>query len=129
MEAEELIVLAVKAREHAYAPYSGFKVGAALLTTGGRVFTGCNVENASYGLSNCAERTVLLKAVSEGERAFARLAIVAEMEGFLAPCGACRQLFQEFSPGLEVIMANTRGEYMRRTLEDLLPEAFGLPQS
>ncbi|MGY4706804.1 cytidine deaminase [Candidatus Bipolaricaulota sp. J31] len=122
---EELVRRAVEARKRAYAPYSGFAVGAALLTADGRIFTGCNVENASYGLTVCAERTALFKAVSEGAREFEAIAIACG-EGSCAPCGACRQVLYEFAPDLLVIMADATGEETREArLSELLPRGFG----
>ncbi len=126
-----LIRAAFVAREYAYAPYSHFKVGAALLTRRGRVFTGCNVESATYTPTCCAERTALLKAVSEGERQFAAIAIVGSMEGhrntlITSPCGVCRQMLFEFGgPQLLVIMAKSETDYQEMTLEQLLPLGFG----
>lgn len=119
-----LIELAVEARKRAYCPYSNFPVGAALLAKDGRIFTGCNVENASYGLTMCAERVALFKAVSEGARGFLAIAIACG-EGPCAPCGACRQVLHELAPGLEVIMTDGEGKTVRRgKLADLLPQAF-----
>jgi len=114
----------MEARKRAYARYSGFKVGAALEATDGRIFTGCNVENASYGATCCAERTALFKGVSEGARKFKRIAIVAATKGPCPPCGVCRQALYEFSPNLEVIMANTKGEATVKKLAWLLPLGF-----
>ncbi|WP_207724774.1 cytidine deaminase [Thermanaerosceptrum fracticalcis] len=119
-----LIEKARQAREHAYAPYSGFKVGAALLAQNGEIYTGCNVENASYGLTSCAERNAVFKAVCAGERKFERLALVTDLVNPAAPCGACRQVLAEFAPDLTVIMANTRGEKRITTVRELLPYAF-----
>jgi len=121
---EKLINAASAARERAYAPYSLFKVGAAILTVEGRYYTGCNVENASYGLSCCAERVALFKAVSNGERNFEAIAITAGTDEYCAPCGACRQVLTEFNPAMKVIMANKRGEYRLQTAAELLPAAF-----
>ncbi|MEW6424469.1 MAG: cytidine deaminase [Bacillota bacterium] len=123
---EKLLNLARAAREMAYAPYSGFPVGAALLTTRGQVYKGCNVENASYGLTVCAERVALFKAVSEGERDFAALAVVAGTEKQCVPCGACLQVLAEFNPQLTVFMGNSRGEYREKRVADLLPVIFTL---
>jgi len=120
----ELIERATAARALAYAPYSEFAVGAAVLAADGRVFTGCNIENASYGLTICAERVALFKAVSEGARAFHRLAVVADAEALVFPCGACRQVLWEFAPDLIVISANLKGQMRVRPLRDLLPEPF-----
>ena len=124
MDAENLIKLATEARENAYAPYSRFKVGAALLTSDGRVFTGCNVENATYGLTVCAERVALWKAVSEGEREFVAVAVVADGERPPSPCGACRQLLWEFCGDIEVITANLPGARQSYHLSELLPHPF-----
>lgn len=120
---DRLIALARQAREFAYVPYSKFKVGAAVLTESGKVYTGCNIENASYGLCNCAERTAIFKAVSEGEMKFQQIAIVADTKEPTAPCGACRQVIAEFEIP-EVILANVRGEYKVLTLDALLPYSF-----
>ena len=126
-----LIRAAFVAREYAYAPYSHFKVGAALLTRRGRVFTGCNIESATYTPTCCAERTALVKAVSEGERQFAAIAIVGSMEGhrntlITSPCGVCRQMLFEFGgPQLIVIMAKSETDYEEMTLNQLLPLGFG----
>ena len=121
---KKLIRAAMKARERAHAPYSRFKVGAALEAEGGRVFTGCNVENASFGATCCAERTALFKAVSEGARAIRKIAVVADMPEPCPPCGICRQALYEFSPDLEVVMANTRGKALVMKLSELLPVGF-----
>ncbi len=123
MKREELLEMAKKARENAYAPYSNFKVGAALMTKDGRVFTGANVENASYGLSMCAERVALFKAVSEGYRDFEAIAVVADTDGPVSPCGACRQVLSEFGD-MDVIMANMKGDVKVMKLSELLPESF-----
>ena len=122
MDHEDLIAKAMEAREKAHAPYSHFAVGAALLAKSGRVYTGCNVENASYGLSICAERTAVFKAVSEGERDFEAIAVVTEKG--VTPCGACRQVLLEFGEGIQVIVADETGGYRVFTLQELLPEAF-----
>jgi len=122
MTAEELIGLAREARQRAYAPYSRFAVGAALLGRSGRVYTACNVENVSYGLSICAERAAVFKAVSEGEQEFEALAVVTSVGG--SPCGACRQVLAEFNYNMTVYVADTEGQYRAFTVEELLPEAF-----
>lgn len=122
----ELVRMALAAREQAYAPYSNFHVGAALLTRDGRVFTGCNVENASYGLTVCAERVALFKAVSEGSRTFTALAMAGPSDDYCRPCGACLQVMSEFAPELRVIMADRTGRFRSRTLLQLLPEAFSM---
>lgn len=122
---EELIRLAKEARERAYAPYSKFKVGAALLTEDGKVFTGGNVENASYGLSICAERVAAVKAVSDGHTRFSRLVVVADTEEPCPPCGVCRQMLFEFAPDMPILMVTLRGKEKELTLRELLPEPFG----
>lgn len=125
MDEATLVAAAVKARGRAYAPYSGFPVGAALLAQGGRVFTGCNVENASYGLTVCAERVALFKAVSEGVREFEAIAVACG-EAPCSPCGACRQVLYEFAPDLKVILADGEGRRWETTsLSSLLPKGFG----
>lgn len=120
-----LIAAARRARRNAHAPYSRFRVGAALLTRTGKVFTGCNVENASYGLTICAERNVAFQAVAAGERKFAAIAIVAEAKGRLRPCGACLQVLAEFAPDMRIIIVNGR-KTEELTLADLLPQRFTL---
>jgi len=121
----ELVRKAVEARKLAYAPYSGFHVGAALLAKDGRIFTGCNVENASYGLTVCAERVALFKAVSEGAREFLAIALACG-KGPCAPCGACRQVLYEFAPDLLVIMSDGEGKtWQTKRLGELLPQGFG----
>jgi len=122
----KLIKAALAARENAYAPYSGFRVGAALLTGGGGIYTGCNVENASYGLACCAERVALFKAVCAGEKTFKALAITAGTDDYCVPCGACLQVMSEFSRRMKVYMCNSRKEYRLRTVAELLPEGFDL---
>ena len=127
--ASDLIATARTAREHAHAPYSRFQVGAAVRTRDGRVLTGCNVENASYGLCNCAERTALFAAIASGCRPgdFTHLAVIAETDGPCAPCGACRQVMLELGgPALIVIQANLQGAISITTAEALLPGAFSL---
>ena len=123
MTDKELIETARKYRENSYSPYSHFKVGAAVLTKDGKVYGGCNIENSSYGLTNCAERTAIFKAVSEGEREFAALAVIADTDGPCSPCGACRQVIADFRIP-RIIMANLRGEVKVVTLSELLPFAF-----
>lgn len=120
----ELIELAKKARGKAYVPYSHFAVGAALLTREGKVYLGANIENASYGLTTCAERTAIFKAVSEGERDFVAMAVVADSEELSAPCGACRQVMAEFGEDIRVIMVNLEGKRLEMTSGELLPQAF-----
>ena len=126
MKDAELIALAMKARQKAYAPYSHYLVGAALLTSSGQVYTGANVENASYGLAICAERTAAVKAVSDGERDFVAIAVVTENGG--TPCGACRQVLNEFGPGMRVLIADAAGNYQALPLSELLPASFGPAQ-
>ena len=126
-----LLELAEQAMQYAYAPYSGFKVGAALVGKSGTVYTGCNVENASFGVTNCAERTALFKAVSEGEREFTRIAIVGGKDGVITdycyPCGICRQALSEFTDiRFEVILKDGADNIISTTLNDLLPESFNL---
>jgi cytidine deaminase len=120
---DELIEAARQAREYAYAPYSHFAVGAAVLGASGRIYSGCNIENASYGLTNCAERTAIFKAVSEGEKRLSVLVVVADTLRPVAPCGACRQVMAEFDVQ-KVILCNMSGERLEMTLNELLPAAF-----
>ncbi len=121
---DHLIKMALEARENAYAPYSNFKVGAALLTPKGKIFTGCNVENATYGLTVCAERVALWKAISEGEREFSQIAVVSESDRPASPCGACRQLLWEFCGDIEILLANTKGLRESRRVGELFPRPF-----
>jgi len=131
MDTKKLITSAIDTIKYAYAPYSDFKVAAALLTTDGEIFTGCNIENASYTPTNCAERTAFFKAVSEGKRGFEAIAIVGGKSGSLdhycAPCGVCRQVMMEFCnpETFQVILAKSEEEYKTYTLKELLPEGFG----
>ena len=126
MNIPELIHKAIAAREFAYAPYSNFCVGAALLTKSGKIYTGCNVENAAFGSTICAERTALLKAVSEGRRTgWMTLAIAGRGSDFCWPCGACRQMLYEFAPGLRVLAARGDGAFDTATLDQLMPHGFG----
>jgi cytidine deaminase len=123
---ERLLAAARAARANAYAPYSNFPVGAALLAEDGRIFTGVNVENASYGLTTCAERTAMSKAVSEGARDFRAIAVVGpEDDVACPPCGSCRQILHELGPEMTVVMADHGGRPLERKLSDLLPGAFG----
>jgi cytidine deaminase len=124
MDNKELVEMAAKAREYAYVPYSKFKVGAAIITEDGRVYTGCNIENASFGGTNCAERTALFKAISEGHRKFIKLAVISSSPDYVYPCGICRQVLAEFGTKLEVITANNKGEFKIHKLYELLPYAF-----
>lgn len=123
---QELLDAAEEVMEQAYAPYSEFRVGAAARTDDGTIYQGCNVENASYGLTNCAERTAMFNGVSEGDRKFTAIAIVIDTnQGVGAPCGACRQVMNEFNAEMKVIMANTAGDIEQASLQDLLPQSFG----
>lgn len=124
MDAKELMKMAIEARQNAYAPYSHFAVGAALLTESGRVYTGCNIENASYGLTCCAERNAIFAAVGAGERRFKMLAVAADSPEPVAPCGACRQVIAEFGIPL-VVMGNLKEATKTMTAEELLPYGFG----
>lgn len=126
----KLVNQALEARKHSYSPYSDFMVGAALLAADGTVYTGCNIENAAYAPTNCAERTAFFKAVSEGVHSFQAIAIVGgPREGnlqYCAPCGVCRQVMMEFcAPDFEIFLGKTEEDYIRYTLEELLPEGFG----
>lgn len=120
----ELIEAAREARERAYAPFSHFAVGAALRTRAGHIFTGCNVENASYGLTVCAERVAVFKAVSEGEREFEAIAVVTDADKLTPPCGACRQILWEFCGNATVVLANLKGQAEVHRMKDLLPLPF-----
>jgi len=123
MDVEQLIARAVEVRENACAAYSNYKVGAALRASGGKVYTGCNVENSTYGLTVCAERVALWKALSEGERTFTQIAVVTSSDPPASPCGACRQLLWEYCGDIEIILANLQG--FRKTLH--LAEIFSHP--
>lgn len=121
---DALIAAALAARENAFAPYSKFRVGAAIEDTGGRIHTGCNVENATYGLTVCAERVAVFKAVSEGARKFRRVAIAADTDRLTPPCGACRQILWEFCGDVEIVLVNLRGATETHRLKDLFPKPF-----
>ena len=125
MTDQALVDLAFSMLERSYVPYSRFPVGAALLCAGGQVFTGCNVENAAYGSTICAERTALVKAVSEGCREFSALAVAGNSTDYCWPCGACRQMLYEFAPELTVLVARGDGDYVKLPLKQLLPHGFG----
>ena len=126
MTDRELVELAFTMLERSYVPYSGFPVGAALECADGTVFTGCNVENAAYGSTICAERTALVKAVSEGHRDdWKRIAVVGNSADYCWPCGACRQMLYEFAPNLRLLVANGAGESVSCSLRELLPHGFG----
>lgn len=124
MTEAELIAAAKAAREKAYVPYSRFPVGAALLTADGKLYTGCNIENASFGLTNCAERTAVFKMVSDGIHEFTEIAVVADTDGPCSPCGACRQVLTEFGPNAKVYLTNLKGDVLRTTVAELLPGFF-----
>ncbi len=124
MNDRELLRIAKEASLNAYVPYSGFPVGAALECEDGTVYTGCNVENAAYGDTICAERTAVVKAVSEGRRSFTRIAIYGEGKGYCMPCGSCRQVLAEFSPEMEVLCAKAGGSYVSYPLARLMPYTF-----
>lgn len=125
MDMQQLIDQAIEARKKAYTPYSKFKVGAAVLTKDDQVFQGCNIENASYGLTNCAERTAIFKAVSEGKKEIDTIVVVADTEGPVSPCGACRQVMAEFcNKDTKIILANLHGEKVETTIDELLPGSF-----
>jgi cytidine deaminase len=121
---QELIETAKTARLRSIAPFSNFLVGAAIKTEGGKVYTGCNVESASYGLTVCAERVAIWKALSEGERQFTELAIVADTASLTPPCGTCRQIIWEFCKNATIVLANLRGESQTVSIRELLPRAF-----
>lgn len=123
MEEMELLKLADEVKENAYAPYSGFRVGAALLTTDGQVFTGCNVENSSYGAAICGERSAIVNAVSHGYRNFEAIAIASNGDDTVYPCGICRQVLHEFQPDIKVICQNKNGYEVYR-LSELMPKGF-----
>ena len=125
MTDRELINRAYDARKNAYAPYSRFPVGAALECADGTVITGCNVENVALGCTICAERTALVKAISEGKRNFTRIAIYADSPDYCVPCGTCRQVLSEFAPSMEVLCVKGDGRYVSYRLSDLLPVSFG----
>jgi cytidine deaminase len=121
---EALITAATQARQNAHAAYSNFRVGAALRATSGRIFGGCNVENATYGLTVCAERVAIFKAISEGERGFDAIAVVTDTDSLTPPCGACRQLIWEFCGDVPVILANLKGKVEVVAMRDLFPKPF-----
>ncbi len=125
MTKSHLIEKAKEASRKAYAPYSNYKVGAALLTKSGKLYTGCNIENSSYGLTNCAERTAVFKAVSEGEMEFKEMVIYADSPNLPTPCGACRQVLSEFGPELKIIIISNK-EQIETSISELLPLGFKL---
>lgn len=124
MTEKELVQRAVEAREKAYVPYSKFPVGAALLTKSGKVYTGCNVECASFGGTNCAERTAIFKAVSEGDRDMEAIAVVGDKRNYTFPCGICRQVIMEFGDDIKIIVGKSPDEYKVFTINELLPYSF-----
>lgn len=128
MDILKLIEEAYEAKTYSYAPYSNFHVGAALLTGEGKIYKGCNIENAAYSPTNCAERTAFFKAVSEGEKDFRAIAIVGDKEEFLTPCGVCRQVMTEFcdEKTFQIVLARTKTDYKICTLEELFPGAFSM---
>lgn len=126
MTDKELIELSEKSQKNAYAPYSHFYVGAALLCADGTVYTGCNIENSTYGATNCAERTAVFKAVSEGHREFTAIAITSSGGGLTFPCGICRQVLAEFSPEIKIILKDKNGEISAFSIDKLLPHSFSL---
>src|SRR6056297_97763 len=124
MDIKKLVKKAIQAKEMAYVPYSKFKVGAALLTDDDKIYTGCNIESASYTPTNCAERTAIFKAVSEGDKDFKAIAITGDSE-YTFPCGVCRQVMREFSHDLTIYIVKNENEYKEFTLKELLPHSFG----
>lgn len=121
---EELIRAATEARQHAHAPFSKFRVGAAILDANGRIYTGCNIENATYGLTMCAERVAVFKAISEGAASLTRVAVVADTEILTPPCGACRQILWEFCRDADLILANLAGRRELFTIQQIFPRPF-----
>ena len=120
----QLIEAAWQAREHAHAPYSGFQVGAAVETADGRIYGGCNIENVSYGLTNCAERTAMFQAIANGAKKLVRMAVCADTPEPVAPCGACRQVMVELGPQMELLLINKSGKQIYTTVEELMPYCF-----
>lgn len=124
IDISRLIDAANRAKVNAYAPYTGFRVGAAVCTDKGEIYSGCNVENASLGLTICAERTAIFKAVSHGERNFQAIAVIADGQDYISPCGACRQVIAEFGDDILVFMVNSKNEYQVANIKELLPLSF-----
>jgi cytidine deaminase len=125
MDMNNLVQKAIEGRKQAYVPYSNFQVGAAVLTSNNEIFIGCNIENASYGLTNCAERTAIFKAVSTGSKEINAIAIVGDTDGPISPCGACRQVLAEFcTENTKIILANMKGDTMETSIQELLPGFF-----
>ena len=125
MDYRRLARLARQASKHSFSPYSRFRVGAALLTRSGKVYTGCNIENSSYGLTICAERTALFKAVSEGEKQFVAIAVASDQDDFTPPCGACRQVMMDLAGDIDVILGGKKGAFKVTTMDQLFPHPFG----
>lgn len=123
---DKLIKAAIEARESAYAPYSNFKVGAAILMEDGSIYTGCNIENASFGATNCAERTAIFKAVSEGKHVIKELAVIGDTNGYTYPCGICRQVITEFadSADMKIYIIKNENDYLEKTLGEIMPGFF-----
>jgi len=121
---EKLISYAQKARRYSHSPFSKFRVGAALLTSQGKIYTGCNIENSSYGLTICAERTAVFKAISDGARNFEAIAVVSDHGDFTPPCGACRQVLMELAPNIDFVLGKSRGKYLVLKMDELLPMPF-----
>jgi len=124
MDYKNLVKAATEAKGKAYPKYSKFYVGAALLTGGNKVYTGCNIESSSYSLTICAERTAIFKAISEGERKFKAIAVAGDTEDFISPCGACRQVIADLCGDIDVIMVNSKGDFIIKKTNELLPFAF-----
>jgi len=124
IELNELVAKAVAAQKESFSPYSNFRVGAALQAEDGQIYTGCNIECSSYGLTICAERVALYKAISEGNRSFRRIVVITDSEDFCPPCGACRQVLWDFAKSLEIILVNKSGKQKTHKIGDLYPEAF-----
>jgi len=125
MDYKHLAESAIKAKQHAIPTYSNFFVGASLLTSEGKVYTGCNIESSSYSLTICAERNAIFKAVSEGEREFKAIAVAGDTEDYISPCGACRQVISDLCGEIDVILVNGNGDYIVKKTSELLPFAFG----
>lgn len=125
MDYKHLTELAIKAKQNALPTYSNFYVGAAVLTNGNKVYTGCNIESSSYSLTICAERNAIFKAISEGKRKFKAIAIAGDTEDYISPCGACRQVISDLCGDIDIIMVNTVGDYIVKKTSELLPFAFG----
>lgn len=124
MTYKALVRRALAARVHSYSPFSRFRVGAALLTTRGKIYTGCNIESSSYGLTICAERTAIFKAISEGEKKFKALAVVSDHRSYTPPCGACRQVIMDLAGDIDLVMGKSNGEFQVKKMRDLLPHPF-----